>query len=124
MSVIKRFEEIDSWIMARSLVKDIYHISATSTLNKDYGLRDQIQRAGVSIMSNIAEGFERGNRKEFIYFLRIARGSCAEVKSQLYVLLDIGCINDDTFSRLYDQTTNIGKTITGFINYLVHTNST
>ncbi len=118
MSAIKKFEEIESWQMAKELVKKIYAISVHTSLRRDYGLKDQIQRASVSIMSNIAEGFERGNPKEFRYFLRIARGSCGEVKSQLYVLKDLGYIEEQLFEECYNLAVKIGKSINGFIRYL------
>jgi len=118
VATIKNFEDIESWILSRELVKEIYHITKITELRKDFSLRDQIQRSVVSIMSNIAEGFERGNTKEFIYFLRISRGSCAELISQLYILLDLNYIDKNTFDRLYKQAKSINKSITGFITYL------
>lgn len=118
MSTFKSFEELDSWKLARELVREIYKISKTTELYKDYGLKDQVQRSAVSIMSNIAEGFERNSRKEFIRFLNIARGSSAEMKSQLYILFDLGHIDKETFEKLYDKTSDISKTILGLINYL------
>ncbi|SHJ66486.1 four helix bundle protein [Paramaledivibacter caminithermalis] len=119
MATFRSFQELDSWNLARELVREIYYISRTTELHKDYGLKDQIQRSSVSIMSNIAEGFERNSRKEFIRFLNIARGSSAEVKSQLYVLLDIGYIDEKTFNKLYKKTSYISKTLLGLINYLI-----
>jgi four helix bundle protein len=118
MAWFKSFEEIESWILARELTKDIYDISRNSRLRQDYGLKDQIQRASVSIMSNIAEGFERNNRREFIRFLNIARGSSAEVKSQLYILLDLGYVDNLTFRALYNKVTKISEAIFGLINSL------
>lgn len=118
MAIIRSFEEIEAWIYARELVKDIYYLSRNSQLYRDYGLKDQIQRATVSIMSNIAEGFERNSNKEFIRFLNIARGSSAEVKSQLYILLDLGYIDEAVFKRLYKKTSDISKMLLGLINYL------
>ena len=85
---IKNFEELEIWKDARHLTQEVYMISKASPFSKDYGLRDQIRRASVSIMSNIAEGFERGGNQEFVQFLYIAKGSCGEVRSQLYVALD------------------------------------
>ncbi len=118
MATFKSFEELDSWKFARELVREIYDISRTTNLYKDYGLKDQVQRSAVSIMSNIAEGFERNSRKEFIRFLNIARGSSAELKSQLYILFDLEHIDEKTFKRLHNKTSNISKTILGLINYL------
>lgn len=87
---IKYFEDLEVWKEARRLTNRIYRMTQDAKFSKDFGLRDQIQRAVVSIMSNIAEGFERGGNQEFIQFLYIAKGSCGEVRSQLYVALDRG----------------------------------
>jgi four helix bundle protein len=85
---IEKFEDLIVWQKARELTKNIYRVTKIGEFLKDFGLRDQIRRASVSIMSNIAEGFERGGRSEFHQFLVIAKGSCAELRSQLYVALD------------------------------------
>jgi len=85
---IKNFEDLQIWTEARRLTRDIYTLSKAPQFSKDFALRDQMRRAGVSIMSNIAEGFERGGNQEFVQFLYIAKGSCGEVRSQLYVALD------------------------------------
>lgn len=85
---IKNFEDLEIWKEARHLTREIYALSRAPQFSRDYGLRDQMQRAAVSIMANIAEGFERGGNQEFIQFLYIAKGSCGEVRSQLYVALD------------------------------------
>jgi four helix bundle protein len=101
---IERFGDVRSWQEARLLVADIYRFLQPC---RDYGFRDQIQRAAVSIMTNIAEGFERGGNKEFIYFLTIARGSAAEVKSLGYAGLDIGHISSDQFKDIETKTNQI-----------------
>jgi len=85
---IKTFEDIESWKKARALTNEIYKITGAGTFARDFGLKDQIRRASVSILSNIAEGFERGGDKEFSQFLAIAKGSCGEVRAQLYIALD------------------------------------
>ncbi|HEU4343684.1 MAG TPA: four helix bundle protein [Candidatus Binatia bacterium] len=85
---IKNFADLEIWKEARYLTREIYTLSKAPQFSKDYGLRDQMQRAAVSIMSNIAEGFERGGNQEFVQFLYIAKGSCGEIRSQLYVALD------------------------------------
>nr|BAL59668.1 S23 ribosomal protein [Candidatus Acetothermum autotrophicum] len=118
MSRIERFEDIKSWQLAKALVKNIYELTGQASFSKDYSLRDQIQRAAVSIMSNIAEGFERGSKKDFVNFLYIARGSCAEVRSLLYVAFELGYINEDKFKEALQQTEEIAKAIFGFIRYL------
>ena len=97
---IEKFEDLIAWQKARELTKNIYRVSKQGEFNRDYGLRDQIRRAAVSIMSNLAEGFERGGRSEFHQFLVIAKGSCAELRSQLYVALDADYINEETFYKL------------------------
>jgi len=81
---IKYFEDLEVWREARHLTRQVYQITQDATFSRDFGLRDQIRRAAVSVMSNIAEGFERGGNREFIQFLYVARGSCGEVRSQLY----------------------------------------
>jgi four helix bundle protein len=88
MTKIERFEDIDAWKTARILTSKIYSLSAEGPLSRDFGLRDQLRRAAVSVMSNVAEGFERGGDKEFLQFLSLAKASCAEVRSHLYVALD------------------------------------
>jgi len=118
MSSFKTFEEIEAWQKARELSKQIYSISNHGAFKKDFSLKDQIHRASVSIMSNIAEGFERDGRKEFIQFLSIAKGSAGEVRSLLYVALDNDYINKDEFKTLYDKAKEIGKMLGGLINYL------
>ncbi len=97
---IDKFEDLIAWQKARELAKNIYRVTKIGEFLKDFGLRDQIRRASVSIMSNIAEGFERGGRSEFHQFLVIAKGSCAELRSQLYVALDVGYIDVETFQSL------------------------
>lgn len=111
MAGFRRFEEIGAWQQGRTLVQDIYRLSRTSGLSKDLGLRDQVQRAAISICSNIAEGFERRGNKEFIKFLWIAKGSAAEVSSQLYHLQDIGYISEDEFADLQGKVKRIGATL-------------
>ena len=115
---INRFEDIESWKKARLLTQQIYQVSVAGLFSRDYGLRDQIRRASVSIMSNIAEGFERDGNKEFAQFLSIAKGSVGEVKSQFYVALDAGFIDQVQFTNLYGQADETGKLIGGFRNYL------
>jgi four helix bundle protein len=110
---VQRFEDLIAWQKARQLTADIYRMTATGSFARDFGLRDQIQRAAVSVMSNIAEGFDRGSRAEFHQFLVIAKASCAEVRSQLYVALDIGHINEADFNKLRDLTEEVSKIIGG-----------
>ena len=118
MANIERFEDIEAWQKARELTREIYRITNQGAFVKDFGLRDQIRRAAVSIMSNIAEGFGRGGNKEFIQFLSTAKGSASEVQAQLYVALDAEYITKDQFQQLYGLAQSSGKMIGGFIRYL------
>ena len=115
---ITRFEDIKSWQEARELTKRVYELTMKGPFARDFGLRDQIRRACVSVMANIAEGFNRRTTKEFINFLSIALASASETKSHLYVALDLGYIDQSTFDELYEQTSSISKLTTGFIQYL------
>ena len=118
MATIKRFEDIEAWQKARILAKEIFSISLETPLNKDYRLKDQINAASGSIMDNIAEGFERGGRLEFINFLTIAKASCAEVRSQIYRLVDRSYITTEKFDELYRLTDDNGNKLGAWIIYL------
>jgi len=115
---IERFEDIVAWQKARVLTKEIYACTKVGGFAKDYGLKDQIQRASVSSMGNIAEGFERGGDKEFVQFLSTSKGSCGEVKSHLYVALDQGYLSPVNFDQLYAKADEVGRLIFGFMGYL------
>mgnify|MGYP001606158870 CR=1 FL=1 len=116
----KRFEELEIWQLARTLVSDTYKMTLSGKFLKDFALRDQMRRCAVSVMSNIAEGFERHTNKEFINFLFIAKGSCGEFRSQLYVALDCGYITDEDFEKYSQSCQTISKSISGFIKYLTN----
>ena len=118
MAAFKTFEEINAWQNARVLVKNVYAMTGSGDFGKDYGLKDQIQRAAISICSNIAEGFERRGNKEFINFLWIAKGSAAEVCSQLYNARDLGYISDEQFKSIHDSTKQIGGMLFNLITIL------
>ena len=118
MATIIRFEDIEAWQKARILAKEIFSISLETALSKDYRFRDQINAAAGSIMDNIAEGFERGGRLEFINFLTIAKASCAEVRSQLYRILDRCYITAEKFNELYKFADDIGSKLGAWIIYL------
>ncbi len=118
MSTARQFEDLAVWQEARQLVDAIYAVSKQRAFNLDFGLRDQIRRAAVSTMSNIAEGFERGTRKEFVQFLNIAKGSNGEVRSQLQVALDQKYMNENEFSKLRDAAVLLSKRLSAFIRYL------
>ena len=109
MARIERFEDLIAWQKTRELTKDIYFLTRQGSFSKDRNLCDQIQRAAISVMSNIAEGFERGKPKEFDWFLSIAKASCAEVKSQIYIAHDIGYLDKTTSEQFIKQTEEIGK---------------
>jgi len=118
MATFQSFEAIEAWQKARELTRGIYIVSNKGAFSKDFGLRDQIHRASVSIMSNIAEGFERGGTREFIQFLSMAKGSSGEVRSQLYVAVDQGYIDKETFEQLYTLASEASRMITGLMKYL------
>ncbi len=118
MATFTRFEDIESWQKARHLARAIYLATSQGPFAKDYGLRDQIRRSAVSIMANIAEGFGRGGNKEFVVFLGYARGSCAEVKSHLYVAFDSGLLVQGDFDSLYALAGEIEGLISGLMKYL------
>jgi len=115
---IERFNDIQAWQKARELVKNIYRITNEGSFARDYSLKDQIRRASISVMSNIAEGFSRQSDREFVQFLHIAKGSASEVQSQLYVALDLEYIQEDIFSQLYELSDETIRLISGFIKYL------
>jgi len=110
---VERFEDLIAWQKARQLTAEIYRVSAQDDFAKDFGLKDQIRRAAVSVMSNIAEGFDRASRSEFHQFLVIAKASCAEVRSQLYVALDVGYIEQETFDNVNSSTSELSRIIGG-----------
>ena len=115
MATVKQFEELTAWQKARTLSKEIYR---EFKYLRDYSFKDQIQRAAVSIMSNIAEGFERGTKQEFLNYLYIAKGSAGEVRAQLYVALDTGYLNSETFKRLNFLCRDCSILIAGLIRSL------
>jgi len=110
---VERFEDLIAWQKARQLAAAIYRVTLSGAFAKDFGLRDQIQRAAVSVLSNIAEGFERGSRSEFHQFLVISKASAAEVRSQLYVALDVGYLDQSDFDALLAQASEVSKIIGG-----------
>jgi four helix bundle protein len=115
---IKKFEDIESWKKSRRLTNEIYRATAIGEFARDFGLKDQLRRATVSILSNIAEGFERGGDKEFSQFLSIAKGSCGEVRAQLYVALDQGYFSTEAFDRLSKNAIEITELLAGLMRYL------
>jgi len=113
MSKIEKFEDLIAWQKARALTKAIYTITRTPDFSRDFGLAGQIQRAAVSTMSNIAEGFERASLKEFHNFLSIAKSSCAEVRFDLYVALDLNYIPQASFQKIRAQAEEVARIISG-----------
>jgi four helix bundle protein len=115
MSSVKSFEDLFVWQKSRELVKLVYAYTRKSSFSRDYGLVDQIRRAAVSIMSNIAEGFERGGKEEILYFLYIAKASCGEVRAQLYVAFDQKYINDKELKDGIELAKYVSALISKFI---------
>ena len=112
---IDNFEQLEAWRAAREQVRLIYFMFRREPANRDFGLKDQVQRAAVSAMTNIAEGFERIHPAEKLQFYNIARASCGEVRSLSYVMLDAGYISDTEHGRLLDSVAQTGRLVTGLI---------
>ncbi len=115
---IDKFEDIKAWQKARELTNVIYQLTNKVSFAKDYGLRDQIRRAAVSSMSNIAEGYARQSDKEFVQFLFVGLGSIAEVQSQLYLANDLSYISKDEFDGTFEQSAEVARLINGLLRYL------
>ncbi len=113
MAKIERFEDLFAWQKARRLTREVYRVTKQGEFAKDYGLARQLQRASVSIMSNVAEGFERGGRAEFHQFLSTAKASRAETRSLLYVALDAEYLDEKTFERLLENADEVARIIGG-----------
>jgi four helix bundle protein len=118
MARINNFEDLEAWKAARELNRVVYEISRRDPFAKDFGLRNQVCRAATSVMSNIAEGFERDGDKEFANFLSLAKGSLGEVRSQLYIALDQEYITEQEFQSVYRKTQENSRMIAGLISYL------
>jgi four helix bundle protein len=118
MATYESFEELEVWKLAMDLCTEIYLITNFDAFSKDFGLKDQIRRSSVSVPSNIAEGYERDSKNQFIYFLTIAKGSCGELKTQLMIARNLNYIDEKTYVKLADKSTITGKQLGGFINYL------
>jgi len=121
MGTFKSFEEIEAWQKSRELTGQIYEQSNRGLLSKDFGLRDQMRKACISMMSNIAEGFERSGTGEFLQFLAMAKGSTGEIRAQLYIALDQGYFDKETFDQLSSQAREISRMIGSLMNYLKKT---
>jgi len=117
MAKIDQFEDLEIWQLAREICNDIYQLFETTTLGKDYALRNQMDRCSGSVMDNIAEGFERNGNKEFIQFLSIAKASCGELRSQLYRTLDRKHIDKESIKMKHQKVLLESKKISSFMNY-------
>jgi four helix bundle protein len=115
---IKYFEDLEIWKIAREFTNKIYRITSNGRFSRDFGLADHIRRASVSVMSNIAEGFERGGNQEFVQFLSIAKGSSGEVRAQLYVAMDQNYITKKDAETLIDDFRKLSIMINNFMEYL------
>ncbi len=124
MAKVDNFEELDVWKLARALTGKVYLLSSQGAFAVDYGFRNQICRAAVSIVSNIAEGFERRSRGQFLQFLDIANGSAGEVRAQLYIALDLGYITQAQFQDALQDVIAVGKMLTSLYQYLKSNSST
>ena len=118
MARVQRFEDLEVWKLAREITNEVYRLSSVEPFFRDFGLRNQMRDSSVSIMSNIAEGFERDGDKEFVQFLSISKGSAGELRSQLYVALDQAYIVEDDFRRVYGKVVECSPAISGLIKYL------
>lgn len=114
----KQFEDLEVWQRSRHFSALIYKITDEGSFKKDFGLKDQLRRASVSVTSNIAEGFERNGNKEFVQFLSYAKGSSGEIRAQLYIAKDLEYVTADRFAELSSKITEISKMISGLMNYL------
>jgi four helix bundle protein len=118
MATAQQFEDLHVWQDARAVVRRIYEVSKQRPFRRDFSLCDQIKRAATSTMSNVAEGFERGSRKEFIQFLNVAKGSNGEVRSQLYIALDQEYLDEKLFTELRESVLALSRRLAKFIDYL------
>ena len=119
--IAKRFEDLIFWQKSRELTKLVHTATRKPEFRKDFGLKEQVQRSCVSVMSNVAEGFGRGGNSEFIQFLFVAKGSLSEVKSQIYIALDLNYIASSEFKKAYEMTEEISRLINSFIKSLKNT---
>ena len=118
MATVNKFEDLLVWQKARILSKTIYKVLSSTELSKDFRMRDQMRGSVGSIMDNIAEGFDRGSRLEFLNTLSIAKGETGELKSQLYRSLDVGYLRNEAFEKLYCDVDEVAKMLASFIEYL------
>ena len=117
-SGVRSFQELEAWKLGRKLAKEIYRETSTGNFSKDFGLKDQVRRAAVSVVSNIAEGFERNGDKQFIQYLYMAKGSIGELRTQLCIASDLSYLTEESFGKLWNMATRTGEIISGLIRYL------
>ena len=118
MATIKRFEELEVWKAGMELCSSIYALTNSELFSKDFGLKDQIRRSSISVPSNISEGFERDSKKQFLYFLVIAKGSCGELRTQLKIASNLKYISEQEYYKLNLECLSVSKQLAGFITYL------
>jgi len=118
MATVARFEDLDVWQKARALVNEVYALTQDNAFGRDFVLRDQIRRAAVSVMANIAEGFERGGDREFRQFLAVAKGSCGELRSHLWAALDQGYVTQAQHGEMRKRAEEVGRMIAGLMRHL------
>ena len=118
MATVQKFEDLSIWQKARSISKKVYQLTFTPPLSGDFRLKDQMRGSSGSMMDNIAEGFDRGSRLEFVNLLGVAKGETGELKSQLYRCLDVDYITKEIFEELYSEVDEVARMIAGFIEYL------
>jgi four helix bundle protein len=118
MAKIETFEDIKAWQKARQLNIDVYKATNKDLFSRDFALRDQIRRSSISVLSNIAEGFERESKQEFIRFLSIAKASCGELRAQLYIAYDLKYLSKEEFESLLNTALEVSKMLGGFMTYL------
>ena len=118
MATIGKFEELEVWKASINLCAEIYKLTNTELFCKDFGLKDQIRRASVSVPSNISEGFERDSKKQFLYFLAIAKGSCGELRTQLRIARMLNYLNEEEYVLINEKALSTIKQLGGFIKYL------
>ena len=118
MATLEKFEDLEVWKLSMDLCADIYQLTNTELLAKDFGLKDQIRRSAVSVPSNISEGFERDSKNQFLYFLVIAKGSCGELRTQLKIARMLNYLKEEEYRTINEKCISTSKQLAGFIKYL------
>ena len=118
MATVKNYEELIVWQKSMDFCDEVFKIINTTKLSSDFALRDQMNRSSISIPSNIAEGFDRESNNQFSYFLKVAKGSAGELRTQLHIVKRRGFINEESFQKLYNDITHISKMISSLLSYI------